>query len=291
MNEFTHVKYSSDGKVLIKCPRDFKGEFIIPNSVTKIEERAFYGRTGLTSIKIPDSITEIGFQAFSGCVGLTSIDIPNSVTKIGRRSFEGCTGLTSINIPDSVTGIPARIFERCKRLTSIKIPNSVTWIGANAFHGCTGLMSINIPNSVTEFGGGFLAGCSNLQEISIQDGSPLELDGMILWMDKTTINTYLASNTEKVFVLPKWVKYVQSHAFCDSHLQAITITSSRTKIQCFAFDGCKKLEEIHLPWKKPKILDFHQKVKEKATLYIPKGALTAYQHDRLYKDFKIIKME
>ena len=91
----------------------------IPNSVTSIEEYAFYGCIGLTSITIPNSVTSIGDAAFSYCYGLTSITIPNSVTSIGDEAFYYCIGLTSITIPNSVTIIGDVAFGDCSGLTSI----------------------------------------------------------------------------------------------------------------------------------------------------------------------------
>ena len=38
---------------------------------------------------IPDSVTKIGNCAFYGCTSLMSITIPDSVTKIGSGAFEG----------------------------------------------------------------------------------------------------------------------------------------------------------------------------------------------------------
>ena len=55
--------------------------------VTRIGNRAFLNRNGLTSITIPDSVTAIGDYAFSGCGSLTSITIPDSVTAIGENPF------------------------------------------------------------------------------------------------------------------------------------------------------------------------------------------------------------
>ena len=138
---------------------------IIPNTVTKIGDYAFDGRTGLTDIVIPNSVTAIGFSAFADCTGLTSIDIPNSVTAIGNSAFYRCTGLTSIDIPNSVTKIGINAFTACTGLTSIVIPNSLTVIGQQAFAACTGLTSIVIPNSVTEIDYQAFAACTGLTDV------------------------------------------------------------------------------------------------------------------------------
>ena len=129
-----------------------------------VEQGAFEGFTGLTSITIPDSVTEIGYHAFSGCTGLTSITIPDSVTKLS--GFHGCTGLTSIVIPDSVTEIGESAFSGCTGLTSIVIPDSVTEIGNWAFDGCTGLTSVTIGNSVTEIDEAF-RGCNGIKTATV----------------------------------------------------------------------------------------------------------------------------
>ena len=73
---------------------------VIPNSVTSIGERAFYGCSGLTSVTIPNSVTSIGEKAFYGCSGLTSVTIPNSVTSIGNYAFSYCASLTRRDVKD-----------------------------------------------------------------------------------------------------------------------------------------------------------------------------------------------
>ena len=52
---------------------------------------------GCKNTIIPNSVTSIEDWAFSGCSGLTSITIPNSVTSIGTFAFNGCSGLTAIH--------------------------------------------------------------------------------------------------------------------------------------------------------------------------------------------------
>ena len=144
--------YSKDKIALVACPATKTNEYIIPNSVTSIENGAFASCAGLTSITIPNSVTSIGEYAFSDCGGLTSITIPNSVTSIGNYAFSGCDSLTSITIPNSVTSIGNYAFAGCVGLTSFTIPNRITSIGNGAFSNCVGLTSITIPNSVTSIG-------------------------------------------------------------------------------------------------------------------------------------------
>ena len=142
----------------------------IPNSVTNIGDGAFYNCESLTSINIPNSVTNIGKVAFYGCKSLINVNIPNSVTNIGSWTFCSCESLTNINIPNSVTDIWKRAFCGCKSLININIPNSVTNIGDSAFWNCESLTSINIPNSVTNIGDSAFAGCKSLTSINIPDG-------------------------------------------------------------------------------------------------------------------------
>lgn len=67
---------------------------IIPNSVTSIDNDAFKGCNGLTSIKIPSSVTNICGSTFYECKILTNIVIPDTVTKIDDSAFKDCNGLT-----------------------------------------------------------------------------------------------------------------------------------------------------------------------------------------------------
>ena len=69
---------------------------VIPNSVTRIGNYAFSGRSGLTSVTIPGSVTSIDSDAFGDCPDLTIVTIPNSVTSIGSYAFVRCRGLTDV---------------------------------------------------------------------------------------------------------------------------------------------------------------------------------------------------
>ena len=72
--------------------------YVIPNTVTEINNEAFFNCTKMISIIIPNSVTIIGSNAFYNCTSLRQIDIPASVTTIGSNAFVYCTNLVSINI-------------------------------------------------------------------------------------------------------------------------------------------------------------------------------------------------
>ena len=103
--------------------------------MTTIENYAFSGCSGLTSLTIPNSVTSIGIDAFSGCNGLTSVTIGNSVRIIGWNAFYKCSGLTSVTIPNSVTSIGNYAFQDCSGLTSVisKMENPCS-IRSDCFH-------------------------------------------------------------------------------------------------------------------------------------------------------------
>ena len=68
--------------------------YSIPDSVTTIEDNAFYWCHGLTSVTMPNSITAIGDSAFAYCISLTgSLIIPESVTTIGNEAFSFCSDI------------------------------------------------------------------------------------------------------------------------------------------------------------------------------------------------------
>ena len=186
------VKYSKDGRKLLKAPQGLNGNYsvkvgtriicddafskcssltsiVISNSVPSIGDWAFSDCTSLSNIVIPNSVTSIGEGAFSSCTSLSNIVIPDSVTRIGNLAFSNCTSLSNIVISDSVTNIGDDVFYQCSSLTSVVIPNSVTCVGDEAFCNCRSLSNIVIPNSVTSIGVSVFWGCSSLVNIDIPD--------------------------------------------------------------------------------------------------------------------------
>ena len=161
------VKYSKDGRKMLKVPQELKGCYSIKEGIRIICDRAFYRCSSLSNIVIPASVTSIGDSAFCGCRSLSSIIIPASVTSIGDNAFCGCLSLSKIVIPASVTSIGDGAFSDCRSLSNIDIPDSVTNIGNSAFFYCLSLSKIVIPASVTSIGNSAFFDCLSLSKIVI----------------------------------------------------------------------------------------------------------------------------
>ena len=107
------VKYSKDGRKMLKAPQELKGCYSIKEGIMIICDRAFDWCCSLSNIVIPASVTSIGDWAFEGCSSLFSIVIPKSVISIGDGAFSNCSSLFNIVIPNSVTSIGSDTFAGC----------------------------------------------------------------------------------------------------------------------------------------------------------------------------------
>ena len=139
------VLFNKGMHTLVQCPGAFAA-YTIPDSVTRIGERAFYYCTSLTSVTIPNSVRSIGKWAFRGCSSLTSVTIPNSVTSIDDGTFASCTSLTSVTIPNSVTYFGEWAFDDCTSLTDVYYAGSkAQWKALGiSFSGNDDLLTANI---------------------------------------------------------------------------------------------------------------------------------------------------
>jgi serine/threonine protein kinase len=193
------VKYSKDGRKLLKAPQELKGCYSIKEGIRIICDRAFDWCCSLSNIVIPDSVASIGKEAFSYCISLESISIPKSVICLNDNPFVDWDGkleclspdfiyeddilfnkdksriisfrnqnIKSYVIPNSVTSIGDSAFWGCRSLSDIVIPSSVTSIGDCAFWDCSSLSDIIIPSSVTSIGDSAFEGC-NFQNDIVQE--------------------------------------------------------------------------------------------------------------------------
>ena len=84
------VKYSKDGRKLLKAPGKLNGAYSVKEGTRIICDMAFKSCSSLAEVVIPNSVTSIGDRAFSGCSSLTEVVIPNSVVCINGNPFYRC---------------------------------------------------------------------------------------------------------------------------------------------------------------------------------------------------------
>ncbi len=255
---------------LVKCPATKGTGFVIPGSVTRIEDYAFADCGGLTSVIISDSVTSLGAWAFFRCANLASVSIGNGVTTIGSGTFWGCSGLTSaalgngitsirygafygcngltsVTIPGSVTSIASYAFSDCSSLTSLTIPGSVTSIGDYAFQKCSSLTSLTIPGSVTSIGYAAFHLCSNVTAIEVDAANTAyaSVDG-VLYDKALAVLIQFPIARGGSFVIPDSVTRIEGEAFCSSiGLTSVSVPSGVTAIGESAFFGCSRLGSIY----------------------------------------------
>ena len=221
------VKYSKDGRKLLKAPKKLDGIYSIRKGTKIICEEAFrwsktIGCLFLKSLVIPDSVTNIGDYAFWGCKSLKSLVIPDSVTSIGDYAFDDCTSLSSLVIPEGVTSIGHCAFRGCYSLKSLVIPASVGNIIGNPFSGWNGELKCLSPYFI--------------------------YDNKVLFdKDKSKIIAFRDKNTTS-YVIPDSVSCIEFGAFWKCYsLRSLVIPDSVSNIGYWAFWNCRSLTDIVIP--------------------------------------------
>lgn len=128
-------------------------EVVLPNSVKRIENGAFYECINLSSINIPENIEYIGSAAITDTAWFNEYlnNQKDALIYIGKcllgYNGEDRSSITEITIKDGTTMICEGAFGDCANLTSITIPKEVNYIDFWAFVGCSNLKTINYKGS------------------------------------------------------------------------------------------------------------------------------------------------
>jgi len=222
----------------------------IPDSVTSIEEMAFYKCTGLKSVIIPDGVVSISSFAFKDCKGITTITLGKSLVKIEEDAFDGCPidDIYITNLEGWLTFSNNRYYisfyankhfldEGGNEITELVIPKSTTEIGIYAFYGCVGLKSVIIPDTVTNIYTGAFMGCENLTDINIPDS-----------VKSISYAAFQGCRGIKNLTIGNGVTSIEDYAFYGCYdLVNLTIGNSVEIIGNNAFNSCTSLAEITVP--------------------------------------------
>lgn len=105
--------------------KDISGHYEITDGTRVIAGGALQGNHNLTSVTIPNSVTIIDEQAFYLCDQLTQVTIPAAVKEIGFMAFSECSSLTSITVLATIPPvITTSTFEGIKPSVRVTVPES-----------------------------------------------------------------------------------------------------------------------------------------------------------------------
>lgn len=207
--------------------------------LTEIADSAFEGLTTLKEISIPEGVTRIGSKAFYGTT-LTAVEIPSTVNFIGTLAFASgsLSSLETVTFRNGdIANSEELVFDEYisngsvssdkgvfykAGIKKIVFPNRPISLGGYTFKECANIESVTFKNALTKFGTGVFQYNSSLKEV--------------IGLEKTGI-TEIPDYT--FYISPYTAPYVGS-------LKNITIPDTVTTIGVSAFQG-QSLTEIRIP--------------------------------------------
>lgn len=87
-----------------------------PDTITKVEERAFAGSSIKKAFMHRSSITEIGAYAFAECKNLVQTDMPVTLTTLGEKAYYYCDMLKVATFRGDTANIDKFAFDACPRV-------------------------------------------------------------------------------------------------------------------------------------------------------------------------------
>ena len=223
---------------------DYKINKVIADEIAKVYSQGYS----------KDKMCVIPHKALEDMKSLEYVKLPILVTRIGPMAFSACSNLKIVEFPPYLTQIGKQAFEFCHKLKDFELPKTVNWIQSKAFYNCNNLTKFVFPDvrKFDEFSyeDDILSACISLEEIVYSEG-----------MKKIPTTGYKCYSLRKVTIPStatqiniqdrNWGEY--KGVPCEFHIKATTPPSFYTDNYSYEHD-----------WG------------DNATLFIPKGTITAY---------------
>ena len=213
--------------------------YTVPQSVTKIDDEAFYYVTNLTEIILPDQLDTIGSNGFENCSALTEITFPASLQSLGNGAMSGCTSLTQI-VTQATTPPTANkfTFDQVPKTIPVYVPDGTlaAYRSAPGWHEFT-----NIIGSIK---------CGdNLYVKLSEDGKTLTIEGTGDMWDFSSFAPWYENRAQITAIsLPEGLTSVGDRAFYDCYkVPSITLPSTLQHIGTWSFYNCEALTTMDIP--------------------------------------------
>lgn len=188
------------------------------------------------------------------CYVVSGSDKKNTISIPSRVTYRGDS------LP--VTEIRSQAFKDYTNLTSVTIPSTITSIASDAFSGCTGLASVtfNAEN------------CASPQP-------PFYMSDV--WFRDCTLSELVIGNNVKS--IPALLAYKQTK------LKTVTIPSSVTSIEIYAFGRCSNLKYLKLKSSTPPTIVGGRSIPYECVICVPFGSLDAYRNNAQWRSYALVE--
>ncbi len=285
--EFGDYRYTvENNEVTVVGYQGSEEHVVIPASidgmpVAMIGGCAFSGNEYVLSVTIPDTVKKIQYRAFDRCAALEHVSLGNGIRAIEFLVFYRCDNLkyneyengyylgneenpyiALVSViskkveaftihPDTVI-ICSYAFEKCSLLRELRFPDDVLSIESYALVGCYSLERIYLSKSLESFDTDpfyELYGYVRLYEIVVPEENLYfkSVDGSLFSKDGTRLIKYAASKEDSYYRVPDGTVLIDSYAFGGAdRLTEVVLPDSVEGMGRGAFWGCENLNRIHL---------------------------------------------
>ena len=233
-------------------------KIVLNEGLLRIGKDAFQQCKSLDSIKLPSTLIEISWSAFMLCSSLRKVVVNKGLQSIGWSAFKDCKSLLSIDLSHTlIVEIPSNTFGSCTELKTVVLNEGIKEIGQWTFSACFALQSINLPPTLVNIGINAFYNCISLKDIVFSEGlktiggsafGSCSLKSITLPSSLIKVGRSFGKNTSlRELVINEGPKEIGVCAFTDCvSLEKVTIPSSVTKIDNWAFSGCSNLRDVEL---------------------------------------------
>ena len=215
------ILYTADGTGIVMIPSaKVIGEFVVPNTVTSINDKLFYDNTTITSLVFEGGRTDY--------------------ISVGRMAFAECSNLTRVIFTDKISYIDEEAFYYCTSLIYVEIASDMNedMFGYDCFYNCNILEIKNLSTMELEPQDYSCEGLTNnALRIFTEGESAISVVGDFTLMDSGDEVYLLAYNgTATEVVVPEGVTAIYEGVFGeDVDVEKVTLSSTVKKIMAGAF--------------------------------------------------------
>lgn len=194
------LEYSLNGDTLLRVSKTRAGELNVKEGTVVIGSGAFLDQRSIDKVVLPNSIRKIDYKAFAGC-GLRTIEMPEKgLEEIEDLAFWDCKNLVKITIPKTVKNIGLNPFMGASSIKIESLSNDfdteanclidnsketiicyygkestvnltrtsclIKTIGAYAFYNCKSIQEINLPIELSTIGTNAFKGCDSIKKVT-----------------------------------------------------------------------------------------------------------------------------